>query len=521
MSFWGATVITNLLSAIPWIGNDLVTFIWGSFCVENPTLNRFFSLHFLLPFVLTALVLIHMMALHMYGSNNPLGISSNTEKLAFHPYYTIKDLVGLVVWLIALAVLVFYVPNILGRLDLVDKELLAVISIIAYYYKIAICWKPYKKFDIVLTKRIISNLKLYSTRHVSGESFFHYLPLSVKMNIFKQSAGNRNYSTSSSETTCDFSFNKKSCFNSWLAGLIDGDGSIGVTNKGKTPYLEITLAEKDVKVLYYIKNNLGFGSVTKRTGVRAYRYRVGSITQVKQILDLTACYMITDNSLTRLQKLNEFYHNRFKLNLEKSGIKEARCLCLQPQLQPQLQHLYKTNNNIVNQHHSTPENYRFNEYIESIKPISCLVFSGIPGIPKTNLEKIIIIKNTSWLTGFFDAEGHFSILNSATLTINISQKEISILSLIKTSFSMGHIRYDKSWNGWSFMISKKEDIRFFLTVFFCHHKIQSLKAVDRKTFLRLLSYIDKNYHLINKTESRYYRKFELLKSKFKKRNVLK
>lgn len=112
-----ATVITNLLSAIPWIGNDIVTFIWGSFCVENPTLNRFFSLHFLLPFVLTALVLIHIMALHMYGSNNPLGISSNTEKLAFHPYYTLKDLVGLVVWLIVLAVLVFYVPNMLGHAD--------------------------------------------------------------------------------------------------------------------------------------------------------------------------------------------------------------------------------------------------------------------------------------------------------------------------------------------------------------------------------------------------------------------
>jgi len=112
-----ATVITNLLSAIPWVGNDIVTFIWGSFCVENPTLNRFFSLHFLLPFVLTALVLIHMMALHMYGSNNPLGINSNTEKLSFHPYYTLKDLVGFVVWLIVLAVLVFYVPNMLGHPD--------------------------------------------------------------------------------------------------------------------------------------------------------------------------------------------------------------------------------------------------------------------------------------------------------------------------------------------------------------------------------------------------------------------
>jgi len=117
MSYWGATVIINLLSAIPFIGNDLVSLAWGGFCVDNATLNRFFSLHYLLPFALSALVLVHIMALHQHASNNPLGISSNSDRITFHPYFTFKDLVGFVVWMLVLALLVFYAPNMLGHPD--------------------------------------------------------------------------------------------------------------------------------------------------------------------------------------------------------------------------------------------------------------------------------------------------------------------------------------------------------------------------------------------------------------------
>lgn len=117
MSFWGATVITNLLSAIPWIGPDLVYFVWGSHSVDNATLNRFFSLHYLLPFVLLALVVVHLFALHLAGSNNPEGITSNSDKIRFHPYYTWKDAVG-VFWLIlAYSVFVFFYPYYLGHPD--------------------------------------------------------------------------------------------------------------------------------------------------------------------------------------------------------------------------------------------------------------------------------------------------------------------------------------------------------------------------------------------------------------------
>nr|YP_002970897.1 cytochrome b [Microsporum canis]ACR19624.1 cytochrome b [Microsporum canis] len=115
MSLWGATVITNLLSAIPWIGQDLVEFIWGGFSVNNATLNRFFSLHFLLPFILAALVLMHLIALHdTVGSSNPLGISSNYDRLPFAPYFLFKDLVTIFLFMLILSILVFFMPNALG-----------------------------------------------------------------------------------------------------------------------------------------------------------------------------------------------------------------------------------------------------------------------------------------------------------------------------------------------------------------------------------------------------------------------
>ena len=117
MSLWGATVITNLLSAIPVFGTDLVELIWGGFSVSNATLNRFFSLHFVLPFLLAALVIAHLIALHVHGSNNPNGIGSNGDRYAMHPYFTFKDLVTIFFFFLVLSVFVFYYPNALGHSD--------------------------------------------------------------------------------------------------------------------------------------------------------------------------------------------------------------------------------------------------------------------------------------------------------------------------------------------------------------------------------------------------------------------
>jgi len=119
MSFWGATVITNLFSAIPFVGKGIVTWLWGGFSVDNPTLNRFFAFHFLLPFVICAVVFLHVWALHMTGSNNPTGVEPKTaaDTVPFHPYYTTKDIFGLVIFLIIYAVITFYFPNMLGHAD--------------------------------------------------------------------------------------------------------------------------------------------------------------------------------------------------------------------------------------------------------------------------------------------------------------------------------------------------------------------------------------------------------------------
>nr|YP_010946594.1 cytochrome b [Margattea multipunctata]WGO57312.1 cytochrome b [Margattea multipunctata] len=117
MSFWGATVITNLLSAFPYMGIDLVQWVWGGFAVDNATLNRFFTFHFLLPFIVLAMVMIHLLFLHQTGSNNPLGLNSNIDKIPFHPYFSIKDLMGFLLLIFMLTLLTLSNPYLLGDPD--------------------------------------------------------------------------------------------------------------------------------------------------------------------------------------------------------------------------------------------------------------------------------------------------------------------------------------------------------------------------------------------------------------------
>nr|APT41541.1 cytochrome b [Sciopemyia fluviatilis] len=117
MSFWGATVITNLLSAIPYLGNMLVQWIWGGFAVDNATLTRFFTFHFLFPFIIAALTMIHLLFLHQTGSNNPLGLNSNSDKIPFHPYFSFKDLIGFILMIMILSILTILSPYLLGDPD--------------------------------------------------------------------------------------------------------------------------------------------------------------------------------------------------------------------------------------------------------------------------------------------------------------------------------------------------------------------------------------------------------------------
>nr|YP_010166619.1 cytochrome b [Hydroporus planus]ANJ70238.1 cytochrome b [Hydroporus planus]QRV62710.1 cytochrome b [Hydroporus planus] len=117
MSFWGATVITNLLSAVPYLGTMMVQWVWGGFAVDNATLTRFFTIHFLLPFIIIALVIIHLLFLHQTGSNNPLGTNSNMDKIPFHPYFSFKDIMGFVILLMTLTLITLINPYMLGDPD--------------------------------------------------------------------------------------------------------------------------------------------------------------------------------------------------------------------------------------------------------------------------------------------------------------------------------------------------------------------------------------------------------------------
>jgi len=117
MSFWGATVITNLVTAVPLVGNSIVTWLWGGFTVDNPTLNRFYSLHFLLPFLIAGLTIVHLALLHKDGSNNPLGVDSTGDKIPFYPYFFVKDLLAFFVFVSVFSFFVFYFPNAMGHPD--------------------------------------------------------------------------------------------------------------------------------------------------------------------------------------------------------------------------------------------------------------------------------------------------------------------------------------------------------------------------------------------------------------------
>lgn len=117
ISFWGATVITNLVSAIPYLGTTIVQWIWGGFAVDNATLTRFFAFHFLFPFIVTALIIIHLLFLHQTGSNNPLGTNRNIDKIPFHPYFSFKDIAGFLIILISLILLTLLNPYLLGDPD--------------------------------------------------------------------------------------------------------------------------------------------------------------------------------------------------------------------------------------------------------------------------------------------------------------------------------------------------------------------------------------------------------------------
>jgi ubiquinol-cytochrome c reductase cytochrome b/c1 subunit len=176
-----ATVITNLFSAIPWIGHDLVELIWGGFSVDNPTLNRFFSLHFLLPFILLALVIMHLISLHIDGSNNPEGIRSGSDRLRFHPYFTSKDLIGFLWLFLLISILIYYSPNYLGHPDnsITANPLVTPASIVPEWY-----FLPFYAILRAIPNKIGGVLAMFGALLILFPlSFFH--TLNVRVNRYK------------------------------------------------------------------------------------------------------------------------------------------------------------------------------------------------------------------------------------------------------------------------------------------------------------------------------------------------
>jgi hypothetical protein len=481
MSFWGATVITNLFSVVPIYGPQIVTWLWGAFNVGNATLNRFFSLHYLLPFLIAALSLVHIAYIHKDGSNNPLGINGNIDKIPFYPYFITKDLFSFVIVAIFFSIFVFFAPNLLGRL-------MAFVFVSVHNF-IAVCWKILKKriykilikfysFYKCIKKDIVSfivfvysqnktvtmdlNLKMQDNTQFSKNKFNFFGGKSSQKK--DQSAGN-SY-RGSSETTRDISYNpqkkyisdnihinenkhgnnlKKGLDNKdfyyWLGGLIDGDGSLLLNKKGYVNF-EITLDEKDIQTLAYIKKELGFGNITKRSKAKAYRLRTAKKQNIMFLLQ------VLENKLLTPEKQKQWI------------------ICSNA--------------------------YQYKSQYE-----------------KLNEQDIqYIITNTSWLSGFFDAEGYFNIMNRTTLAWHIGQKNKKILEEIFNTFlkitnmPIGHIRYDKKNNFWIYSITNKEGIRFILK-HFKKFPIYTTKAHHVYTFKRLLFFIDKKYHIQEETSKKY------------------
>lgn len=375
----------------------------------------------------------HLITLHEHGSSNPLGVTANSDRVYMHPYYTFKDLVTIFLFFLVLGLFLFYAPNKLGQTSGMAVQQCKLLN-----YDIAVCWDSLdrtctRNVSAILVPWRFARLGIYPLPG-GGK-----VPFSVKINsIVDQSAGNlRNfYSTEgSSETTRDISdltlsksntndvndFNKDEDFNYWLAGLIDGDGTLSIY-KNNAQVCEITLGEEDVKTLHKIKQKF-HGSVLKRSKVKAYRWRVSKKLYVTEVINSINGKLLTDSKRAQLIKVCN------KLNIE----------------------------------------------------------------PITNNK---ISKNNSWFTGFFDAEGYFSIRNNYTLTISVGQKSKEILEEIQKVFGVGNIYYDKSWNGYNYVITDLQGIKTMLA-YFERYPLKTIKHPDFITIRRLVLFIERGYHLKN------------------------
>jgi len=434
-----ATVITNLLSAIPWLGKSLVEFVWGGFSVNSATINRFFSLHFTLPFILAALVAGHLLYLHISGSSNPMGTTSNADRTAFHPYFSFKDLVTVFLFFIIFTAIVFYAPDKLGPIMavlfckwqdnynticlkflkifrthdinvIINKILLFLVKIETLIVYKFISRKSYFLINYIISSETLC-VNTYLKRLYFKFLFIYYLHRNIKFDKCILSSLNIKNQDNNDQ------------FIYWLAGLIDGDGSL-LVNKNKALSCEITVHERDVKTLFKIKEKY-YGSVHKRSNVKAYRWRVSKRKIIEKLyIDLNG-KLITDSKKKQLKNFSTI------LNIEPILV----------------------------------ENYDFDI-------------------------------NNAWLSGFIDADGYFSIRNNYTLTLSIGQKTSGILYKIKEKLKCGNVYYDKSGNTYNYAITDLNGIKIILS-YLNKYPLKTTKHIDSITFRKLIQYIELKYHYKN------------------------
>ena len=409
---------------------DNISVVWGGFSVSSATINRFFSLHFTLPFILAALAAGHLLYLHVSGSSNPMGTTSNADRTAFHPYFVFKDLITVFLFFIIFTAIVFYTPDKLGQLWPLCFLHISLLKMCNGIMKYAICWKYSICFkhlkQIIYNKTIfISYLILFAIIIIKNKIYskiFSLIYLNTNIVKFYYSEYNQpvtkddnrkfrmDHWVETSETlrvqkremfsliknnNKDNDYDNEIRFNQWLAGLIDGDGCFLVSQKGYTS-CEITVALEDEKLLRVIQNKIG-GSVKTRSGVKAIRIRF----QNKKLM------------ISLIQRVNGFIYNSVRI--------------------PQLARV-------------------------------CDILNIAVILP--NYENIPL----PWFMGFFDADGtvnfypHFKnhIHYRNQLTISVGNKYYQNLLSFKNRFG-GNIYFDKGGSGkfiWK-INSKAEHLNFY------------------------------------------------------------
>lgn len=278
MSLWGATVITSLASALPVVGTSIVGWLWGGFSVDNPTLNRFYSFHYLFPFILAALSLAHLAALHQYGSTNPLGIAAQTDLVDFYPYFYVKDLVATLALAAFAAWLVGFYPEVLGHPD--NNIPANPYSTPAHIVPEYTCSQIYS--NIVLNNPIRCG-KILNTEKTTGfwpvKRFFLYGPSAREgwPGTFLQrfsSVQQRAKTLRHIPSLQRLNIGHPDSFIDWFCGLIDGDGNFYFTQSQKGTWIfafRIRQSNYNLKLLSYLKKKLKCGSV-RTAGEKASQY---------------------------------------------------------------------------------------------------------------------------------------------------------------------------------------------------------------------------------------------------------